>query len=730
MANEVLGLEVAVELGEARKAFESLPKTIDKDLKLAVSAYNKSLKSIEAKQKKLLGDKDKADREAAALKREQEKAAKALEDTFKGILEIGGVETDSFDDYKDALTGLLTPAGAATVAIIGTTLAVAGLATGFVALIGNAREMDDSLDGLEKISGFEGLSPAALSSVDDATASYDALKSIATEGALVLAEELAPAAAQLGQVTVQLGLAALDAWKELGKGRGLAKELAEVFGVKLVQALTFPIDGLFDIVEGVGYLLKLIPGMEKFGGSIESFADGWDDMVRTSAKFGVDALFAGTSWAVDELNDSFDEHADKATDLIGTQKKLAATERDAAAAAKAEAAATKAQAEAAKALAEETQALNAAEAERVTAAKASRDAYDGAIASLNDAEAASKRAVATREEQAVLDHEAALQFLEDERDKALAIADAAESASARETVEAEFRAAKTAEEARSAKEIKEIRQDLADAAKAADDKIAADAQALAEKTRDTYLGIASQIGSVAGQIGSMFEDALSETRSQIEALDGQIEGLGLHTVEAAGLSGDALVDAYVNGQVAAEDLSEAQKQFLEESLLNQREVLEAQAKSQRDSALIQFAVTKAASISEAAVNTAVAATAALKLGPIAGPIAAGAITALGATQIGLIAAEQPKFHAGGLAPDELPATLRAGEGVLSGQGVRAAGGGEGVRALNRGEAGGSMQPIYVEMRYGHKVYDRMAIDNLRSGGTLSKLSSRSWHAQR
>lgn len=55
---------------------------------------------------------------------------------------------------------------------------------------------------------------------------------------------------------------------------------------------------------------------------------------------------------------------------------------------------------------------------------------------------------------------------------------------------------------------------------------------------------------------------------------------------------------------------------------------------------------KAMSITQAIINTAEAVTKALTLGPILGPIMAGAITALGAVQIGLIASQ--KFASGGM----------------------------------------------------------------------------------
>ena len=65
-------------------------------------------------------------------------------------------------------------------------------------------------------------------------------------------------------------------------------------------------------------------------------------------------------------------------------------------------------------------------------------------------------------------------------------------------------------------------------------------------------------------------------------------------------------------------------------------------------ALTQAAIAqKAANVVEATINTAVAATAAFKTGPIIGPILAGMITALGAAQIAMILRQPlPKYKFG------------------------------------------------------------------------------------
>lgn len=137
-----------------------------------------------------------------------------------------------------------------------------------------------------------------------------------------------------------------------------------------------------------------------------------------------------------------------------------------------------------------------------------------------------------------------------------------------------------------------------------------------------------------------------------------------------------------------------------------------------------FAVQKATAISEATINGAVAATAALKLGPIAGPIAAVAIAATTAGQIALIAGEEPAFDVGGMvrggsmatSSDQVSASLLPGEAVLN---RSAAGrlGEDGVNALNSG--GGIGSGVVVVPAYRH--FDRFIRDEYRKGGSFRRI---------
>lgn len=112
----------------------------------------------------------------------------------------------------------------------------------------------------------------------------------------------------------------------------------------------------------------------------------------------------------------------------------------------------------------------------------------------------------------------------------------------------------------------------------------------------------------------------------------------------------------------------------------------------RKAAKRQFAVNKAFAIADIGIKTAQAVMGFLAMVPpnIPGSIGAGI---LGATQAAVVAAKQPKFHAGrfsqsgNLVTDEQPAILRRGEVVVPSPMVASAGGPEAVRERLRSPVG-------------------------------------------
>lgn len=121
-------------------------------------------------------------------------------------------------------------------------------------------------------------------------------------------------------------------------------------------------------------------------------------------------------------------------------------------------------------------------------------------------------------------------------------------------------------------------------------------------------------------------------------------------------------------------------------------------KAMRDAAK----ASKAFAAMDVGVKTAQSIMSAMTIPPPAGPILAGINAATGAMQLAAVLAQPlPSFHTGGrrgadeqMAP---PAIIRRGEvpAIITEQGFRNIGGDRGLAAINRGDTGSGMQPIYL-----------------------------------
>jgi hypothetical protein len=187
------------------------------------------------------------------------------------------------------------------------------------------------------------------------------------------------------------------------------------------------------------------------------------------------------------------------------------------------------------------------------------------------------------------------------------------------------------------------------------------------------------------------------------------ESLGTISEHAMERATSAYADAISDRKRLGKDATDAEKKAAKEEV------------EARRSALIKaFLVDKSVKLSQALINTALAVTSALTAGPIAGPILATAAGAAGAVQVAAIASEAPSFHAGGVVgqPDEMSATVRRGEAVLSPAG-RSALGDATINDLNAGvPMGANGQAIQVV--YGHKAFDYFIRSHLRSRMTLPR----------
>lgn len=268
---------------------------------------------------------------------------------------------------------------------------------------------------------------------------------------------------------------------------------------------------------------------------------------------------------------------------------------------------------------------------------------------------------------------------------------------------------------------KELAQEEVDAQKDADAEKKQSAKDSAEAIVSAYSDIAGQLGDVAAEIGSRFEDALSETQSKIEEIDSQLSDLSENSVNASELSGEALVQAYKDGEVAAEDLSAAQKKTIKDRLNAEKKALKEKEAAEKKAALAAFRIAQAVAIVQTIIATAQGVMSAFQLGPIAGAIAAVAIGALGAVQVGLIASEQPSFAAGGFlngaATTGTPVTMHPNEAVLNQQG-RAMMGDDAIRDANAGRGGGGRSTGQIV--YKNRAFNYFMSDHLNTNGALAR----------
>jgi hypothetical protein len=274
------------------------------------------------------------------------------------------------------------------------------------------------------------------------------------------------------------------------------------------------------------------------------------------------------------------------------------------------------------------------------------------------------------------------------------------------------------------KELKD--QQSSDAAKVQSAKDAAQKTIdSASEVGSAFSDIAGEVGDIVGEIGSRIEENLAITQEKIADINNALSDLSDNAVDKANLQGEALVQAYLDGEVAAEDLSSAQKMMIKSELEARKKALKEKEAAEKKAALVAFRIQQGVAIAQAVISTAQGVIGAFQLGPIAGAIAAVAIGAIGATQIALIASQKPKFHSGGflsdgsnINPDERDVRMTTQEAMLTGQG-RAALGDETIRDLNagRGMSGGNGS---INIVYKHKPFEYFMRDNINMNGTIAK----------
>ena len=164
------------------------------------------------------------------------------------------------------------------------------------------------------------------------------------------------------------------------------------------------------------------------------------------------------------------------------------------------------------------------------------------------------------------------------------------------------------------------------------------------------------------------------------------------------------------------DMTDAKRAELEERLAAEQKAATRAFRAQQAAALANVIMQTVLGIQKALAD----------YGIPWGFIPAGVVSAVGTANTAIILAQQPPvFHAGGMVTgaqtsgaDELLAVLRRDEAVLTGRGVNALGGADGVNAANRGAVGGG--PTAFVIQYKHRVLDVLMAEQVRRNGPLGQ----------
>lgn len=224
------------------------------------------------------------------------------------------------------------------------------------------------------------------------------------------------------------------------------------------------------------------------------------------------------------------------------------------------------------------------------------------------------------------------------------------------------------------------------------------------------------IEEIKGQMLAAFE-SIATSSGQIIGAFGTFAGI------AADNRADTLEEARANLRALDSEATEAERRAAEDRVRISKEATKR-----------AFNLQKTASIAQATINGAVAIVRALaELGPIVGAVAATAIGATTAAQIGVIAAQQP-FAEGGIVgdidrarvaartgdPRQRLALLEQGEGILTPQGVASVGGAEGVAAANAGRAAPAAATTRAAIVFSGRTLDSLLMSGVAAGGRFAR----------
>lgn len=228
----------------------------------------------------------------------------------------------------------------------------------------------------------------------------------------------------------------------------------------------------------------------------------------------------------------------------------------------------------------------------------------------------------------------------------------------------------------------------------------------------------SAVSQLAGQEAGKIEEQMDRQLTNLEELEESRIKHVENAVEAGILTESA----------GAKAKAKIEKDLADERLKIEREMGQEAYKAR----MAEFRLNQTTASSNVVMSTAVAIAKALELGPIAGPIAAGFISAAGLAQLAVVANQQPPaptFDVGGMIgsrdpmrPDDAMIRARQGEAILDRATVQRLGGERGVRDLQ--QSGQSGSPVVMISPWKH--FDRFNRARQRAGLNQSKSGQRGY----
>lgn len=267
--------------------------------------------------------------------------------------------------------------------------------------------------------------------------------------------------------------------------------------------------------------------------------------------------------------------------------------------------------------------------------------------------------------------------------------------------------------------------DLAAKTEAKQEQIRSTLKSVAMAAADTVGAMLDYAATRAGEAFDAARQAATDAAAQVAGLESLIEGLGLTTVDSATLTGEALVNAYKDGKVAAEDLTEAQKRQVAERLAAEADAARQLEGEQRAAALASWESQHEAAVAAALLQ--IPLSIAQTLGSVPFPFniplaaAAGALATKAAADVA--AASPPSFRSGYMPDQQLAYIEPQSEIVAPASAVQALGGRKAARDAFAGVApsGGS---ITARFTMGHREFSALVQGSANRPGPLRDLTVR------